>query len=315
MPDLRPARAVLTNDEVSMLDSVRTHVREMSLDVQAQSRFPVLLLSHGDQMNGFLYSNFSEDLASRGYVVIAVDHPSQALFVAYPDGTAISYSESGRPSPDTLQYPSALSRYLRDRLSERESDLRFVLGHLSDIEVAGRRLTTVLSGRTGAFGHSSGGLAATLLCQAPTAVDACVNMDGRLDAAPYVTGFGKAPPSKPFLYLAKPFRTLTDAELRREGLSADQAARSQADSNERDIRLLSNAGPPAYRAIIQQADHTSFSDEPLLRNPSDASNVKLTEIVRELLHQFFDATLSTGPVNPFEPRNPDVQFTAVAPRR
>ena len=165
IPDLRPARAVLSGDEVAALESVRTHAGVAPFEVTGRSRVPALIFSHGDQMNAFLYSNLHEDLASRGYVVIAIDHPGQALFVTYPNGTAVGYAESGRPSSDTPGYAGALSRYMRTRLSAREADLRFVRTHLGDIEVGGRRLTTVLSGRIGVFGHSSGGLAATALCQ------------------------------------------------------------------------------------------------------------------------------------------------------
>ena len=312
IPDLRPARAVLTNEEVAALESARTHAGEAPFGMRPTSRFPALIFSHGDQMNAFLYSNVHEDLASRGYVVIAVDHPGQALFVTYPDGSAVEYAASG-PAPDAPGYAAALSQYLRRRLSEREADLRFVRAHLGDIEVRGRRLRSVLSGRTGAFGHSIGGLAAAALCQAPMVVDACINMDGRLDAAPYLTASGKKPPAKPFLYLTKPIRALTDEELQREGLTREQSTRAEAQTDARDLRLLANAGPPAYRAVVLLADHTTFSDEPLVRDPSDARSRRLMGIVREYVRKFFDSTLSAGSGKRFDMTSDnDVRFTSVA---
>jgi hypothetical protein len=129
-----------------------------------------------------------------------------------------------------------------------------------------------------------------------------------------VLGSGKQPPSKPFLYVTKPFRPLTDEELRREGMTREQAALSQAAANERDLRLLADAGQ-AYRVVIRQAEHSSFSDEPLLRNPSLVANRRLTELIRQTVRGFFDATLAL-PAKPFDmPENANLQFTPPMPTR
>jgi predicted dienelactone hydrolase len=309
MPGLQTLRGVLPDEEVSLLESVRTHATGAPLEPQPASR-PAVIFSHGDQMNGFLYSNLIEDLASHGYIVLAVDHPGRALVVTYPNGTAVTYSEVGRPADGSPQYATALSQHLRRQLAEREADLRFVRTEFGK----GARPTLAPPRRVGALGHSNGGLAAALLCQAPAVVDACINLDGRLDAAPYVSGSDKQPPSKPFLYVTKPFRPLTDEELRREGMTRDQAALSLAAANERDLRLLADAGQ-AYRVLIRQAEHSSFSDEPLLRNPSLVANLRMTALVRRTVRGFFDATLAS-PAKPFDmPENADLQFTPPVPRR
>ncbi len=228
-------------------------------------------------MNGFLYSNLNEELASHGYVVAAVDHPGAALFVAYPDESVVTYSE---PGPDH-----------RDRIADRAADLRFVRDQVRRLEIRGRRLEDVVSERIGAFGHSSGGLAAGLLCQQPPLVDACLNMDGRWAAAPIVTGAGISVPSKPFMYVTKPFRTLTDSELQAQGLTRDQAANAQNETWVRDGRLLGSASAPSYCATLYQAKHDSFSDEPLLRNPEDEKLAKLVRIIRNLIRSFFESTI------------------------
>ena len=198
--------------------------------------------------------------------------------------------------------------------------MRFVAGHLGDVVVIelvdGQALAAMLSGPMGAFGHSSGGLAATALCQAPAIVGACINMDGRLDAAPYIRTSGRGAPSRPFLDLTKPFRPLTEAELKQEGLTREEATRTLVQTNEQDLRLLAKAGPPAYRVIIQLAAHESFSDEPLLRDPGNATNIRVLELIRRAVRGFFDSALAPSPGKWFEmPSSADIQFTVVTPKR
>jgi pimeloyl-ACP methyl ester carboxylesterase len=275
---LEAAGSSLADDELSLLKTVRTHSFAASAPTPPRMRFPLLLFSHGEQMDAFLYSSLNEELASRGFVVVAVDHPGAALFSAYPDGTVVPYSQAGQS--------------LRGRVVDRAADLQFVRGQVLKLNVGGRRLKDLVSGRVGVFGHSTGGIAAALMCQQAPVVDACLNLDGRLDGAPVMIGEGIRPPSKPFMYVTKPFRVLTDAELRVEGIARDQATKEQTDTWARDANLLSSGVSPSYRVTLNQATHESFSDEPLLREPGIQSNVKLMTSIRDLVVRFFDMVLN-----------------------
>jgi len=107
-----------------------------------------------------------------------------------------------------------------------------------------------------------------------------------------MTGTGISAPSRPFMYMTKPFRTLNESELRSEGITRDQATSMQTATWARDASLLSSASSPSYRATFQQAEHASFSDEPLLREPEDANRKKSMKILRELIVEFFDSTVA-----------------------
>jgi len=302
MEHLEGARDSLTNEELDLLKTVRTHSSAAPPASPPSSRFPLLLFSHGEQMNAFLYSNLHEELASHGFIVIAVEHPGAALFVAYPDGSVVSYAEPGQN--------------LQGRVADRVADLRFVRDQIGRLEIRGRRLKDLVSERIGVFGHSIGGMAAALLCQQPPLLDACLNMDGRLDAAPIMTGGRIAVPSRPFMYITKPFRTLTDSELRSEGITRDQATTVQAGTWARDGRLLSSTSSPSYRATFHQAEHASFSDEPLLREPEDANQEKLMKILRGLVVEFFDSTVADPPGGSVATRsNGDIQVEILATQR
>jgi len=125
---LESARDSLTNEELDLLKAVQTHA---SADLPASptaSRFPLLLFSHGEQMNAFLYSNLHEELASHGFIIVAVEHPGAALFVAYPNGSVVPYSEPGQS--------------LQGRVADRVADLRFVRDQIGLLEIRGRRNKT-----------------------------------------------------------------------------------------------------------------------------------------------------------------------------
>ena len=92
------------------------------------------------------------------------------------------------------------------------------------------------------------------------------------------------------MYVTKPFRALADSELKAEGITREQATRSQTDAAARDRRLIAGAGP-SYRATLTQATHEAFSDELLLLNPGDGKPLELMRVVRLVTVEFFNASL------------------------
>lgn len=279
MAHLKAVEGSLSDDELALLRTVQTHAFAAPAAAPPAARFPMVLFSHGEQANAFLYSNLTEELASQGNVVVGVDHPEAALVSAYADGTVVRYSAAGRN--------------LRGRIADRAADLRFVREQVRVLEVGGRRLEELTSERVGVFGHSSGGIAAATLCQQSASVDACLNLDGRLEAAPILTGPEVPLPSRPFMYATKPLRHLSDAELQAEGMTRDRATKTQADTWAKDAGLLAGSRSHSYRATFHQATHDSFSDEALLREPGDLKNASVMRAVRALLVEFFDAVLAS----------------------
>ena len=58
--------------------------------------WPVVLFSTGYGIERQLYTGLVQDLASHGYVVVAIDHPHDANIVSFPDGHAVSIGNVGR---------------------------------------------------------------------------------------------------------------------------------------------------------------------------------------------------------------------------
>lgn len=149
-------------------------------DEQARvsGRFPILLNSPGLDDTAGLNTFQAEDLASHGYVVVAVNHTHEAFAVQFPDGHT---EHSAVPTDSPL-------RVLSDQLlPTRVADMRFVLdqlaaaaGHSTDAAAAlPQHLADELDPtKVGMFGHSLGGSTTAQTMHDDARVAAGVNLDG-----------------------------------------------------------------------------------------------------------------------------------------
>ncbi|MFG1625485.1 alpha/beta hydrolase family protein [Kribbella sp. NPDC049227] len=138
-------------------------------DAPALGRHPVILYSPGAGTSRILGTHHVEDLASRGYVVVTIDHTGEAP-VEFPGGrVAPVVADSNNP---------------RRTVAVRVADIRFVLDSLADLaesEDAPDRLGRALDlRRIGMFGYSQGGFAAAETMLQDHRIKAGVNLDGTL---------------------------------------------------------------------------------------------------------------------------------------
>jgi dienelactone hydrolase len=138
---------------------------------------PVLIFSHAYTADRFVYASLVNDLASRGYVVLAPDHPPDAFAVEYPGGQLV-VGEYGRPLS-----PAEITGEQIAALNElRAADVRFVL--TKAVKLAKRRSGLLAGhldpGRVGVLGHSLGGSTAARAAQLDRRFDAVVDLDGSL---------------------------------------------------------------------------------------------------------------------------------------
>lgn len=158
------------------------------LDAPAASNggpFPVVLFSPG--LGGIRTQNtaWAEDLASRGYVVAALDHPYDSAMVVLRDGRTITTTVA--PTGDDAED----RRRANEWTAIRAADLRFVLDQLELLNrdpdggpPAGQLNTKLVA----ATGHSLGGAAALQTA----------GQDHRFAAVIDLDGFPRNPPSTPF---------------------------------------------------------------------------------------------------------------------
>ncbi|MEJ2003032.1 MAG: dienelactone hydrolase [Maritimibacter sp.] len=98
--------------------------------------FPLVLISHGYPGNRFLMSHLGENLASKGYVTVSIDHTDST----YSDMAAFGSTLLNRPI-----------------------DQRFVLDQMNDAAVIGDDLAAITDAQTaGLIGYSMGGYGAMI---------------------------------------------------------------------------------------------------------------------------------------------------------
>lgn len=209
------------------------------------SPHPLLIFSPGGGAPRFLYSTILEDLARKGYTVVAVDHPHDALVVEFPEGRAI------------IGLNKTLTRDEVELLVEvRAEDLSFVIDELSRQFPAKINTTDIV-----AFGHSLGGATVAEATMNDTRIKGGIDVDGRL--------FGSM--EKPNVTIAKPFlQFISDAS------SSDPYLRWDEEWERLSSWKL--------ELVLKGAAHSTFTDMPLIAEVLDLRE-KLGEDGKEILGQ------------------------------
>ncbi|NVM88512.1 putative dienelactone hydrolase [Variovorax sp. SG517] len=218
-------------------DRIDAHAR-LDAPVAAQrARWPVVLFSPGYGASRAFYSGLLADLASRGFVVLALDHAYEAPVVELADGRLATPTERFLPDdPDRL-------RYMSERQSVRAADLRFVVGQVGRPGAFGPMLSGRLDAqRIAAIGHSFGGASAVEAAMEDARIRAVANIDGTL--------YGRAaadPMPVPFLLLESDHRETRHSRHYLQG----------------NLALVQHARAGGYRYQIAEANHYGFTDVPL----------------------------------------------------
>jgi predicted dienelactone hydrolase len=152
----------------ALLETVNLHAMADAVPLARRGGWPVVLFSPGFGVERELYAGLVEDLASHGYVVVAIDHPHDAGIVEFPDGHVVVPSSQ-------MDIAAALS--------VRVADTRFVLSELARLGGAGFFAGRLNLGHVGMFGHSLGGAAAASAMLVDSRIDAGADLDGVLFGA------------------------------------------------------------------------------------------------------------------------------------
>jgi len=103
------------------------------------------------------YTGLATGLASRGYIVLAIDHPYEGAVAELADGDIATTQEA------LLGDDPGMTRFMPGHLNLRVADLSFVLDQLGRPDVLGPRLAGNFNlERIAAVGHSLGGATAAI---------------------------------------------------------------------------------------------------------------------------------------------------------
>ncbi|GLZ80578.1 lipase [Actinorhabdospora filicis] len=159
----------LTAYEVPGPKDVLTTVPTRSLvdaPIVAPWRLPTVLLSPGYGAGRWSLTSLAEDLASRGYLVVTIDHNYEAFGITFPDGhTTDCDSCLGDDGPKVVRGRGADASFVLDSLLPR---------------------WPIDPARIAMAGHSIGGAAAAYAMALDPRIKAGINMDGSFQIPPTV---------------------------------------------------------------------------------------------------------------------------------
>jgi pimeloyl-ACP methyl ester carboxylesterase len=139
--------------------------------------YPVLIVLVGIKGSYPQVQTFQvEELASHGYVVVAIDQPTVVAAVRFPDGRVVTYDDRWDPPH---------SAFMDDHLAYLARDVSAALDHVAaiDREDPSGILTGRLDlSRVGLVGHSLGAIVGAEACHLDPRVGAAVLEDARMPA-------------------------------------------------------------------------------------------------------------------------------------
>ncbi|MFD8642387.1 alpha/beta hydrolase family protein [Streptomyces zaomyceticus] len=249
------------------LSSVRTHAFPDAPLAPGPGRLPLIVLSPGFTRPRASLTSIAEDLASHGYVAVAIDHTHETAATAFPDGRVAAFALGG--SPRTPEF-------WRKVKTGRARDASFVLDQLLGGDPPWAGAARLAPDRIGMAGHSAGGAATIAAMVADERIRAGADVDGSTDPLIPDTGL-----DRPFLFLG------------REGQYSPGDGPA-ADTWARDWPLLT--GWKRW-LVVAGAKHPSFTDLGLLADQlgmplgATTSGSRTMTITRTCLRAFFDRHL------------------------
>ncbi|MDQ0465234.1 putative dienelactone hydrolase [Caulobacter ginsengisoli] len=219
---------------------IDTHAQAAAPLAAGDRPWPVVIFSPGYGAARAVYTGLATRLASRGFVVLVLDHPFESGVTQLPDGRVVGTREPAPGSPGRR-------RYMPDQQAVRTADIRFVIDQLARPDALSPPLRgRIETSKVAVIGHSFGGAAAAMALSEDPRVVAAANIDG--------TPYGDLPDRR----LTRPFLLLQS---------------DQAETHHGELfingngRLLAQMTAPGFHYEIRRANHYSFTDAPFFFAP------------------------------------------------
>ena len=260
----------------SHLNMISTNTRNDVACSNKLEKYPVLIFSHGITGSRHLHQILFEHLASKGYIVFALDHSFDANLTIFPNGKIADYRSEITGHPDSV--------LIREKqINTRAFDVGFIIDQIREIEAG--MIDSKLSGRldldrVALGGHSYGGATAILASHSHEIVKACVVLDGWISPIPdKVISEGI---NVPFLFMGRP--SWHDSDY--------------PGNYERLADLITHSSNEKYDLRINQTLHLDYTDiplmSPLVKHVMDVGDLKPSttlSLINDLVLGFLEVHL------------------------
>jgi len=182
---IRDAKEFAEKSTYAGFTAVRTNEITDAPIAKSKAPFPVLVYQPGGGTQRFIGTFENEELASRGYVVVAADHPGFSETVRFPDGTPFAPDQHVQPKEtgDFREDVKNSWNWLNDEVfATWTADASFTLDQLEQLnKTKGQLFYQRLDlSRLGMFGWSFGGATSVEMSIDDPRVKAVVDQDGQL---------------------------------------------------------------------------------------------------------------------------------------
>ncbi|MBE9045782.1 serine hydrolase [Pleurocapsales cyanobacterium LEGE 10410] len=249
---------ILPEEFTDITQSIPTNSVTNAPVAEAKSEYPVLIFSHGFSGLPELNTIKAEELASQGYIVVALNHTYDSTVNLFPDGRVIPQSPKFGGFFGVGENPDLLAQ----SVNIRAEDAQFVLDKLEEID-AGDDPTGLFGGkldleRVGIAGYSLGGATAAKVLAEDSRFKAGINLDGAL--------FGNVADAS----LSQPFMTFNN-----EAFGTGNSTNPVDRFNQIQQSFVENLQNEGYEVTISGTTHNDFNDLPFLSSFLVNSGIEL----------------------------------------
>jgi len=233
------------------LEYVTTNAQPSAAVAATPARFPVLVFSPG--RGGFRQnSTFQvEEIVSRGYVVVGIDHPHTVADVVFPDGRHVALDP--RVAASVLDERVVDDTFMLEVFDNLGRDAVFTLNQLTSLDSGdpeGRLTGRLDLQHVGILGSSLGGIAAAEACRLDRRFQCCLMLD--VAAPPDVVRSGLQQPAM--------WISATPETKRREGWTASAIREQETTTTD----VFSSLPGEGYRVLIPGMFHAEIGDTPYI---------------------------------------------------
>ncbi len=261
---------------LSGAENIKTR-SQLGLEPEAASGpYPLIIFSHGRA--GYRHQNSiqCEELASRGYIVIAVNHTYDSYITIFEDGSIAPYLSEKKAIETGLTKKKITTK---DKLHLRSDDLEFALKKVDSLKNKDRLFGLIDLDKIGMFGQSFGGATIINVASKNDRIDAIAGLDTWF--IPLDSVIIKSGVEIPFLHLGQ------DKWI---GMPKNYKIMKE---------LMNNSSGKSYHFASKKMGHYDFTDGPQFAPPirvvipyfGSENRNEMRSMLNTMLVSFFDKQL------------------------